>query len=217
LTVESAISFEQWTPEAWERLPEGLESWKRSLDLLAQLGGRRVCAPPCGKLTPADCDLQGIAARYRRVLTLGRSFGVVPQVELWGFAPVLRRLGEIAYVLVESGDPDACAVLDVIHIHTGGSPLAGLRAFNGRSLHVFHMNDYPPEVARDRKLLGPRVYPGDGVAPLDEILRSLQAIGFAGFLSLELFNETYWKQPARTVAKVGLEKMRAVVAHAIGQ
>jgi sugar phosphate isomerase/epimerase len=59
-----------------------------------------------------------------------------------------------------------------------------------------------------------RVYPGDGVAPLDEILRSLRAIGFRGFLSLELFNESYWRQPAGTVARVGLAKMRAVVARA---
>jgi hypothetical protein len=30
-------------------------------------------------------------------------------------------------------------------------------------------------------------------------------------LSLELFNETYWKQDALEVARTGLEKMRAVV------
>jgi sugar phosphate isomerase/epimerase len=215
LSLESTIAFDEWISEAAERSPQKIEAWKRDLDLVAQLGGRRICASPLGASKPADCDLPKIAARYGRLLKLGRTFGVTPQLELWGRAPVLRRLGEVAYVLVEAGDPSACAVLDVIHIYTGGSPLAGLRAFNGSSLHVFHLNDYPAQPGRDRVTDAMRVYPGDGVAPLDEILRNLRAIGFRGFLSLELFNEIYWRQPAGTVARVGLEKMRAAVARAL--
>lgn len=110
----------------------------------------------------------------------------------------------------------AGAVLDVIHMKPGGSPPAGLLAFNGASLHVFHMNDYSAEVARDQRLRKPRIYPDDGVAPLDAILRNLRTIGVCGFLSLEMFNETYWRQPVQTVARVGLEKMRAAVARALG-
>jgi sugar phosphate isomerase/epimerase len=215
LSLESTIAFDEWIPETSERSPGGIEAWKRDLDLVAQLGGRRICASPLGANRPADCDLQKIAVRYGRLLKLGRTFGVTPQLELWGRATVLRRLGEVAYVLAEVGDPSGCAVLDVIHIYTGGSPLAGLRAFNGNSLHVFHLNDYPAEPPRERINDSFRVYPGDGVAPLGEILRSLRAIGFHGFLSLELFNQSYWHQPAGTVARVGLEKMRAVVARAI--
>jgi len=216
LTIANVIALDPWLPEASERAPNGIETWKRNLDLVAQLGCRLICAPPCGTLEPADCELPKVAARYRRLLELCRPFGVAPQVELWGFARTLSRLGDIAYVLAEAGDPAAGAVLDVIHMKTGGSPPAGLLAFSGASFHVFHMNDYPVEVARDRKLRKPRVYPGDGVAPLDEILRNLRAIGFAGYLSLEMFNETYWRQPVKTVARTGLEKMRAAVARALG-
>jgi sugar phosphate isomerase/epimerase len=60
-----------------------------------------------------------------------------------------------------------------------------------------------------------RVYPGDGVAPLKEVLRDLRLAGFRGFLSLELFNRDYWKQDALAVAKTGLEKMKAVVAQSL--
>jgi 2-keto-myo-inositol isomerase len=48
------------------------------------------------------------------------------------------------------------------------------------------------------------------VAPLKAVLRDLRRLGFAGFLSLELFNRDYWKQDAALVARTGLEKMRAV-------
>ena len=60
-----------------------------------------------------------------------------------------------------------------------------------------------------------RIYPGDGVAPMKQIIRYLHSTGFKGALSLELFNKEYWKQDASLVAKTGLEKMRAVVNNAL--
>ena len=42
-----------------------------------------------------------------------------------------------------------------------------------------------------------RVFPGDGAAPLDTLLRSLRDIGFRGMLSLGVFNREYWKQDGR--------------------
>jgi 2-keto-myo-inositol isomerase len=49
------------------------------------------------------------------------------------------------------------------------------------------------------------------VAPLTSVFRDLNAIGFRGALSLELFNRDYWKQDPLSVARTGLEKMRAAV------
>jgi sugar phosphate isomerase/epimerase len=73
------------------------------------------------------------------------------------------------------------------------------------------MNDYPAQPPRAEITDAHRVYPGDGVAPLRELLRDLRRIGFRGALSLELFNREYWTQDALAVARTGLEKMRAVV------
>jgi sugar phosphate isomerase/epimerase len=42
-------------------------------------------------------------------------------------------------------------------------------------------------------------------------LQDLKQIGYRGVLSLELFNRDLWKQDPATVARTGLEKMRAVV------
>ena len=81
-------------------------------------------------------------------------------------------------------------------------------------MHVFHVNDYPASPSRANIRDADRVYPGDGVAPLDEILQTLTQIGFQGALSLELFNPNYWKQDAAVVARTGLLKMKAAVARA---
>jgi sugar phosphate isomerase/epimerase len=39
----------------------------------------------------------------------------------------------------------------------------------------------------------------------------LKDAGYAGVISLELFNPNYWEQDPAEVAGIGLEKMRAVV------
>jgi 2-keto-myo-inositol isomerase len=126
----------------------------------------------------------------------------------------LSRLGELMFVAVESGHPDACLLPDVYHIYKGGSDFAGLKLINGHAIHVFHMNDYPRQPPRESIGDGDRVYPGDGVAPLTQIVQDLYSGGFHGVLSLELFNREYWRQDAMSVAKTGLEKMQAAVAKA---
>jgi sugar phosphate isomerase/epimerase len=59
--------------------------------------------------------------------------------------------------------------------------------------------------------------PGDGIAPLTQIIRDLHANGSRAVLSLELFNPNYWKQDPLTVAKTGLTKMKASVFKALGR
>jgi sugar phosphate isomerase/epimerase len=83
---------------------------------------------------------------------------------------------------------------------------------DGNMIEVFHMNDYPGNMAREQMEDKDRIYPGDGIAPLKQIIADLKAMDGEKILSLELFNREYWKQDPLTVAKTGLEKMRAFTA-----
>lgn len=213
LTVVSAIGFASWIANDEQRRASGMETMKRDMDLVQQIGGRLIAAPPAGATRPEQAvDLATAAARYRDLLELGREMGVTPQLELWGSSATISRLGELIYVAVESGHPDACVLPDVFHIYKGGSDFAGLNCFSGSAIRDFHMNDYPADPPRPEIRDSQRVYPGDGVAPIPEILRRLFANGFQGMLSLELFNPDYWTQDAASTAKTGLEKMQACVA-----
>ncbi|HEX5446565.1 MAG TPA: TIM barrel protein, partial [Pirellulales bacterium] len=144
-------------------------------------------------------------------LELGDRMGVVPQIEVWGFSKNLSRLNETVYVAIGSGHPRACLLLDVYHLYKGGSSFESLRLLGGAGLEVFHVNDYPSSPPREKISDADRVFPGDGVAPLDQLFRDLRSAGFRGTLSLELFNRGYWQQDALTVARTGLEKMKAAV------
>jgi len=211
LKVPSAIGFAPWIVDSAARRSAGLEQARREMDLVRQIGGTAIAAPPAGAIKRKGLSPYVAAERYRALLEVGREMGVVPIAELWGFSRPLSRLGEVIMVAVESGHPDACILPDVYHIYKGGSDYAGLKLLGPSAIRVFHMNDFPARPPRETITDADRVYPGDGVAPLRQILRDLDAIGFRGWLSLELFNEAYYKQPAPKVAKTGLAKMRSVV------
>ena len=56
-----------------------------------------------------------------------------------------------------------------------------------------------------------RVYPGDGILDLGQMISILKEAGYAGVISLELFNPNYWEQAPAEVTRIGLEKMQAVL------
>ena len=210
LTVESAIGFAEWIVDDDTRRSKGLEQARHDMDLVQQIGGKRIAAPPAGATDVTDIDYLKVAERYRALLTLGEHIGVVPQVEVWGFSKTLNRLGQALFVAVESKHPQACVLPDVYHLYKGGSDFAGLGLVSGKAIHVFHMNDYPATPPRQAINDSDRVYPGDGVAPLIEILQTLHGIDFDGYLSIELFNKAYWQQDPQEVARVALTKMQTL-------
>ena len=48
ISVESAIGFAQWITDDDARRAKGLEQFKRDMDVVGQIGGKRVAAPPAG-------------------------------------------------------------------------------------------------------------------------------------------------------------------------
>ena len=217
LTVESAIGFSQWIANDDAKRAQGLEQAKVDMDLIVQIGGKRLAAPPCGETDLPKLDLLRAAERYRALLEAGDKVGVVPQLELWGFSKNLGRLGECACVAMESGHAKACVVPDVFHLYTGGSDFSGLGLLSKNAVQVFHLNDYPADPPREKIDDSYRVYPGDGVAPLTDILRALSALGGQTVLSLELFNRKYWEMDALEITRAGLEKMKSAVSKALGR
>ncbi len=211
MTVESAIGFFDWAVDDETRRKKGLDEAKRNMELVHRIGGTRLAAPPAGATDRSDIDPRRLAERYRALLELGDAHEVVPQVEVWGFSRTLGTLGEAAQVAIAADHPKACILADVYHLYKGGSGFHGLKLLGKNALHVIHMNDYPADPPREKINDADRVFPGDGVAPLKEILRDLRSIGFDGMLSIELFNKKYWEMDALSVLRTAIEKLRAVV------
>jgi 2-keto-myo-inositol isomerase len=216
MTVESAIGFAQWIVDDEAKRAAGLEEMKRDMDWLAQIGGKRIAAPPAGAYRGEPVALDAAAERYRKVLELGDESGVVPQIEMWGGNPSIGTVEKAVYIAIRAGHPKACFLGDVFHTYRGKCDFNGLKLLGPQALQCFHMNDYPADPPQDTIRDNHRVYTGDGIAPMDDILRGFASVGAYPVLSLELFNAEYWKMPALQNAKLGLKKLKASVAKAFG-
>jgi sugar phosphate isomerase/epimerase len=204
----------------WDCMPMEEDAWQNSLAatrnrmrMSAWVGAKHAAAIPAPDR--ADFDLKIGTDRYRELLRIGREeFGLIPAFEFVGFFKGVYRLGQAAAIALDADDPDACLVMDTFHLFRGGSGFNGVRLLHGKMIANFHWNDVLTEPPREEQGDKHRVYPGDGVLPLVQVLKDLKAIDYHGPLSLELFHPEHWQQDPLQVAKTGLEKMRSLIAKA---
>ena len=212
LTAEGTVTFFQWAVDDETRRAAGIEQMKREMDLALQIGVSTVAATAAGITNARIDDLRLLGDRYRTILEIGDQIGARPILEIWGAVRSINSLSDAVAIAAWSGHPKAGLLLDVYHMYRGGSPFEGLALLNGRSIAMFHVNDYPADPPRERAEDRHRVYCGDGVAPLPMIFKTLRDIGYEGSLSFEVFNPTYRAtNDPLLVAKTGLEKLDAIL------
>lgn len=211
LTVDDAIGFAPWMVEDEQQRKAGFDQMRQEMEMMAELGCTRIAAPSSGVKAGTPLDLIKVGERYKQLLDLGRQTGVMPQLEFWGSSPVFFSLGQALMAAAAANDPDVHILPDVYHLFRGGSGFESLKMVNGKIIDVIHFNDYPSTIPREAQKDKDRLYPGDGVAPLKQIVTDLINMGGTKVLSLELFNPEYWKNDLLSVAKTGLEKMKKAV------
>lgn len=208
LVVENAISFTEWMVDNDARRKAALTELEEEMKMVAALGCHRIAAPPAGVEKDEPINFQTAGARYRKILEMGKKYNVMPLLEFWGASGTLYNFGQALAIAAAADDADARILPDVYHLFRGGSGFNCLKLVNGKVIDIIHMNDYPASKPLEEQTDSDRVYPGDGAAPLKQILQDLMSMGGTKILSLELFNETYWKQDALQVAQTGLQKMK---------
>ncbi len=211
LRIENAIGFAPWIVDDEPTRARGIEQLKREMGLLAEAGCHRIAAPPMGAHQQPGLNLDRAAERYRYILEVGRTEGVVPHLEFWGASTNLHNLAQSLYVAAVADHPEARILPDVYHMYRGGSGWESLKLVAPGIIEVFHFNDYPDSPPREKLSDGSRVYPGDGIAPMQKIVKEMLAKEAPVVFSLELFNRNYWEEDALEVAKKGIEKMKRVV------
>ena len=102
-------------------------------------------------------------------------------------------------------------MLDSFRIYRGGGEIEDMRGIPDEKIAVFHLNDAPAEPAREVQSHADTVYPGHGILDLGQMISILEDAGYAGVISLKLFNLSYWEQDPTEVASIGLEKVQAVL------
>jgi 2-keto-myo-inositol isomerase len=214
ISIEDVIGFSNWLSDDPNIRAEALEQTKREMDMINQIGCNRMAAPPFGStINPVGLEMS--AARYKDLCALGARMAVQPQLEIWGFSNNIHLVGQSLYIAAESGQESPAILADVYHLHKGGSAENALNLIPGKQIQIFHMNDYPAEPGREKINDSYRVMPGDGVAPINKILKTLHQKDSPIALSLELFSEKYWAMPAKEVLAIGFDKMQTAVQKAL--
>lgn len=208
--IVNLIAFPEWAVPEDDRRAEGMREAERCLQMASDLECPFLATPPKG-IHDREVDLKAVPERFAAVVDLAGRYGVRPLVEYWGIAKTLGTTGEALFVAAECGRSGVQVLADVFHMYKGSGHHFGFEHFGPGKLGLVHVNDYPASPGRETVTDADRVYPGDGLADWGQIVRDLNAIGYDGFLSVELFNETYWAQGPESAAREGIEKLRACV------
>lgn len=145
-----------------------------------------------------------IVREYAAVLAdlcrIAQPYGIRLAFEPLGFGWSAVRTPRGAWEIVQkAGCSNLGLVIDAAHFYAGGGQLDELDAIDGSRIFALHLDDVedlPKEAITD----GSRIYPGEGILPLQEICARLKAIGYDGHCSVELFRPEYWEQDPLEVA-----------------
>lgn len=206
LQVPTTIYLKGWFDTTGVEHQLELDEIKRRLAQAAAVGAPHAIAGP-----PAQTSDRSLGARnYVELLEIGRQFGVRPAFEYLGFVEDIKSIEAALDVLGQANHPDATIVLDPFHCYRGGGSFETISQLKSEQIAVSHFNDSPASPAAH--LLGDadRVMPGDGICDLKRYCNLLSQIGYDRWLSLELFRSDLYAQDPLEVARIGLEKMRAV-------
>ncbi len=158
-----------------------------------------------------------VVAEYVRVLRdlggIAGEFGVRLSFEFLGFGWCSVRTPRAAAEIVQAtGRANVGMTLDAAHFFGGGGLLSEISQLDPARIFAFHLDDLedtPKEAITDAT----RLLPGLGVVPLADICAQLQAIGYDGPCSIELFQPEYWGwDPYRLAAEARAAALRVLAS-----
>ena len=216
LFVPSVIGLWNAIPPTRSEWDAGLPATRDRMRMASAIGARHIQVIPQPARPWPEFDLAWASARYRDLLVMGlEEFDLNPAMVFVQFLPGAARLGQAAAIALDADHPRARIIPDVFHMHIGDSGFSGLRQLQGDFIAIFQFNDAPAAPAKPDLKDEHRVFPGDGILPLEQCLRDLRDIGFERCVSLELYNREYWKRDPLAVAKEGRRKTLAVIERAL--
>ncbi len=203
----------------FEAMPEAgrvrnLDRAERKFDVMEQLGTNLVLV--CSNTQPAAidddaraaADLAEMAERAAR-----RGFRVGYEALAWGRH--VNRWGHAWRIVQRAAHPALGLIVDSFHTLAIGDDPAGIAEVPGEKLFFVQLADAPlltmDALSWSRHY---RNFPGQGGLDVAGFLRAVNASGYAGPISLEVFNDEFRAAPGRMTARDGLRSLVLVEAQA---
>ena len=188
-----------------------LDAFRKRCEQFRELGFSRIYSPTTATGMFTADDYKRGAANMREVGDIARSFGLTMLAEAVRASAFIASLPTLLRLTREAGTVGP--LLDFYHFYSGPSKLEDLDQIRPGEIGHVHFQDVP-DVPRELLDNTTRIIPGDGIAPLDQILRKLAEKQYAGPLSVELFLPQYQKGNPYEVAREIRQKAEAVMRRA---
>lgn len=210
--VPSVIGLWNSMPPTREKFDESLKDTRRRMQMAADIGSQHIQVIP--NTVGENYNPKYVSARYREIIEIGsKEFGLSPALVFVKFFP-LKSMGQAAAIALDANHAKAAIIPDTYHMYISEGGFEGLKLMKGEMIAIFQFADAPASPGPDELKDEHRVYPGDGILPLPQVLKDLKATGFKGCISLELYNPNYWEQDLQEVANTGLKKTLEVIKKA---
>jgi 2-keto-myo-inositol isomerase len=162
-----------------------------------------------GAADPAGIHGQTVDA-LRAMAGVAGGYGVRIGFEFLGFATCSVNTLGAARAIVDAVDhPAVGLVIDAFHFYAGHSTWEMLDGLRREQVFLVHLDD-AEDRPRSQLTDAHRLLPGAGVIPLKQLIARLEALGYEGVYSLELFRPEYYEWEPGRLAREGLEKMRTL-------
>ena len=184
-----------------------LDRAERKFDIMQELGAPMVLVCSNTQAAALDDDARA-TADLRAMAERAAARGLLVGFEALSWGRHIRRWGH-AWRIVQAVDHPALGlIVDSFHTLALRDDPAGIADVPGERIFFVQLADAP---LRDMDVLSWsrhfRNFPGQGDLPVDSFVRAVLASGYAGPLSLEVFNDQFRAAPSRTIARDGLRSL----------
>jgi 2-keto-myo-inositol isomerase len=186
------------------------EHFKRRLDLCQTFRIPTLLVVADFAANPVRTDLERAVVSLKQAAQWASGFDVRLALEFRGSAAFCSSLDTAVALVAACGEPNVGVNLDLFHYYTGPSKfddLALLTTDNLAFVQVCDLAGVPRELAGDAD----RILPGEGDFRLEPIMARLRALGYDGYVSLEMLNPVLWQTPAKQLAELGMNALNRLL------
>ena len=186
------------------------DHFRRRLDLCQQFGIPTliVAADFAGALERTE--LERALVSLKQAAQWAAAFDVKLALEFRGRNSFCASLDTALALVEQCAEPNLGINFDVFHYYTGPSKFEDLGHLRlERLIHVqlCDLSGMPRELADD----GDRIMPGDGDFQLEPLVDHFRRLGYVGWISLELMNQTLWRANPVQVVEIGYTALRKLL------
>jgi len=183
------VSASAGLPDLWLPGPEraqSLATWRMRCEQYRELGLEKIYAP---SVTRRPVTLEDYAATPQAIHEVGditAEYGLTAMIEFTRNSTHLATLPTALQMIRAADHPNIRPMLDFFHFWSGLNKFEDLDLLEPGELAHAHFQDLAPG-PRELTDNEYRLIPGDGIAPVERIIRKLSEQGYNGALSVELF------------------------------